>query len=80
MTPIDHTDARLAGVILLLLVPLLVSDGVISARGAYTGVFWASERDNKIEHIADHPRSWALIGIGSILTLVAMTAGMSALW
>ena len=78
MTPIDPTDARLAGFILLLLVPLLVADGEIEARGRFTGAFWASERGRKLEHIAEYPRHWVWIGTGLILMLVAGTAGLSA--
>ncbi|HUF15114.1 MAG TPA: hypothetical protein VMQ46_04445 [Acidimicrobiia bacterium] len=78
MTPIDPADARLVGFILLLLVPLLVADGVIEARGGFTGAFWASERGAKLEHIAEYPRHWAWIGTGLILMIVAATAGLSA--
>jgi hypothetical protein len=75
---IDPTDARLAGFILLLLVPLLVADVVIEARARFTGAFWASERDRKLEHIADHSRPWVWLGIGLIVMLAAATAGLSA--
>jgi hypothetical protein len=52
MTQVDPTDARLPGIILLFLVPLLVADGVSSARGRYSGIFWVEGRDRKIEGIA----------------------------
>ena len=69
---------RLAGVVLLLLVPLLAADGLISARGQFMGAFWASERDSKLDHIAGHRRHWAAMGIVWVAMLAVATAGMSA--
>jgi hypothetical protein len=71
-------DARLAGIILLFLVLLLVTDGVISARGGYNGDFWAAERERKIEHIVEHLREWTWMGVAWVLMLAAMTTGLSA--
>ena len=48
---------RLAGVVLLLLLPLLVADGVISAWGRFMGAFWASERDWKARTHRGSPTS-----------------------
>lgn len=78
MIPIDPSDARLVGLVLLLLVPLLVVDGVIEARGRYNSAFWASDVDRKLVHISKFPRHWVWIGIGMILLLAAATAGLSA--
>lgn len=78
MTLIVPADVRLAGIILLLLVPLLVADGVIEARGRYNGAFWASALDRKLEHIPEYSRHWKWIGVGLILMLTAATAGLSA--
>ena len=69
---------RLAGVVLLLLVPLLAADGVVSARGRFMGVFWASERDTKVEHIAGHRRQWASMGVVWVSMLGVAAAGISA--
>ena len=69
---------RLAGIVLLLLVPLLAADGVVSARGRFMGVFWASDRDTKVEHITGHRREWASMGIVWVATLAVATAGVSA--
>lgn len=69
---------RLAGVVLLLLVPLLAADGVVSARGRFMGEFWASERDSKIEHIGGHRRQWAGMGIVWVAMLTVATAGIGA--
>lgn len=78
MTPVVPAEARLAGFILLLVVPLLVADGVIEARGRYNGAFWGSALDRKLEHIPEYPRQWRWIGVGLILMLTAATAGLSA--
>lgn len=69
---------RLAGVVLLLLVPLLAADGVVSARGRFMGAFWASERDSKLEHIAGHRRHWAAMGTVWLAMLAVATAGIGA--
>ena len=69
---------RLAGFVLLLLVPLLVADGVVSARGQFMGAFWASGRDSKLEHIAGHRRHWATMGTVWIAMLAVATAGIGA--
>jgi len=69
---------RLAGVVLLLLVPLLAADAVVSARGRFMGIFWASERDSKVEHIAGHRRQWAGMGVVWVAMLAVATAGISA--
>ena len=70
---------KLAGAVLLLLVPLLAADGVISARGRFMGAFWASERDSKLEHIAAHRSDWARMGIVWVALLAVATAGISGL-
>lgn len=69
---------RLAGAVLLLLVPLLAADGVISARGRFMGAFWASERDSKLEHIAGHRRQWAAMGAAWVAMLAVAAAGIGA--
>ena len=69
---------RLAGVVLLSLVPLLAADGVVSARGEFMGAFWASERDSKLEHIAGHRRQWAAMGTVWVVMLAVATAGIGA--
>jgi hypothetical protein len=72
-----ESDVPLVEGLLLLLVPLVVADGVIEVRGRFSSVFWASERDRKLEHIAEYPRHWIWIGIGLILMLAVATAGLS---
>ena len=69
---------RLAGIVLLLLVPLLAADAVLTAQGRFMGEFWASERDSKLDHIAGHPREWARMGPVWVAMLAVATAGVSA--
>lgn len=69
---------RLVGVVLLLLLPVLVADGVISARGGFMGAFWASARDSKVEHIAGHRRQWAATGLVWVAMLAVAIAGVGA--
>ncbi len=78
MIQIDPTDARLVGFILLLLVPLLVADGLMEARGRYNSAFWASDLDRKLVHILEFPRHWVWVGSGMIVLLATATAGLSA--
>lgn len=42
------------------------------------GAFWASERDSKVEHIDEHRRQWAGMGIVWVAMLAVATAGISA--
>ena len=63
---------------MLLLVPFLAADGVVSARGQFMSAFWASQRDSKVDHIAGHRRQWAGIGIVWVGMLAVVTSGMSA--
>ena len=70
---------RLAGIVFLLLVPLLAADGVVSARGRFMGAFWASERDSKLDHLAGHRREWAAMGLIWVAMLAVVTAGVSTL-
>ena len=74
----DGHRMKLAGVVLLLLVPLLAADGVVSARGQFMGAFWASERDSKVAHVAGHRRQWATMGIVWVAMLAVTTTGISA--
>jgi hypothetical protein len=76
--PIFPADSRLVGFILLILVPLIVADGVIEARGRYNSTFWASDLDRKLEHIGAYTRHWVWVGIGMVLLLSVATAGLSA--
>jgi hypothetical protein len=69
---------RLTGIGLVLLVPLLAADGLLSARGRFVGEFWASDRDSKLEHIARHRSEWAVMGSIWIAMLAVATAGITA--
>jgi hypothetical protein len=68
VTEVDATDARLVGIVLLLVLLPVVVGGVLSTRAGYTGAFWAASRDRKLDHIAEHRREWVWMGAEWVLS------------
>ncbi|MDX1659360.1 MAG: hypothetical protein R3343_11110, partial [Nitriliruptorales bacterium] len=71
-------DADVAGLTLLLILPLVVFDGVSATRAGFDAAFWRRPLEEKLPHIVDHPRVW--IGMGAVWPplLVLVCAGMAA--
>jgi hypothetical protein len=79
MTDIDTDAARLAGAALVLVVPFVLAAGAVMARGGFaSGAFWASERDRKLDHIADHVVAWQWMYVVWFAILAAATGGVTA--
>lgn len=68
-----------AGLTLLALVPLLVVDGIVEARGGMGGEFWRRPIDGKLDHIVGHRREWWVMGAMWIGILAAAMGGTTAL-
>lgn len=66
---------------LLVAGPLLsaAGTGVAYRRGGYTGRFWSSTLDDKLDHVHGQRRFWWLLSIGQTIGLVVMTAGLAGL-
>ncbi len=77
MPGIEAADARL-GILLLLIVPLFAAESVGYTRGGYNSRFWALPLDEKLDHVAAHPREWLWIGAMWIPMLAVATAGLTA--
>lgn len=74
------SDTRLAGVALLLVVPLLVVTELLSARGGYaSGSFWRSTRDAKLDRIVDAREYWLWMHVAWVVLLVVLAGGMTGI-
>ncbi len=74
------SDLRLVGGVLALLLPLVVANGVVAARGGYASAsFWRSSREQKLEQIAGAKGVWLFVHAGWLLLLGVATAGIAGL-
>ena len=72
------SDTRLVGIALLLVVPLLVATGYMSARGGYaSGSFWRSTRDEKLDCIVDAREYWLWMHATWVVLLLVLAGGMT---
>lgn len=72
------SDTRLVGVALLLVVPLLVATGLMSARGGYaSGSFWGSTRDEKLDRIVNAREYWLWMHVTWVVLLIVIAGGMT---
>ena len=71
-------EPALAGVVLLLIVPLVVFDGVAAVRAGFDAAFWRRPLDDKLDHVVGQPRTWQLMGAVWPPILVLACAGMAA--
>ena len=66
------------GVALLLVVPLLVVTGLLSARGGYASAsFWRSTRDAKLDRIVDAREYWLWMHVAWVVLLLVLAGGMA---
>ena len=70
--------ATVAGVALLLIVPLVVVDGVAAVQAGFDADFWRRPLDDKLDHVVGQPRTWQWMGAVWPPILVLACAGMSA--
>ena len=75
---VDAGQAHLAGIALLLVLPLGAAAAVALALGGYGAGFWYGRRDRKLDHIAAHRRAWLWMHGAWVATLAAATAGFAA--
>ncbi|HYI74107.1 MAG TPA: hypothetical protein VEW90_02470 [Gaiellaceae bacterium] len=72
------SDTRLVGIALLLVAPLLVATGYMSARGGYaSGSFWRSTRDEKLDRIIDAREYWLWMHATWVVLLLVLAGGMT---
>jgi hypothetical protein len=72
------SEGRIVGLALVLLLPLFVGTGIVSARGGYaTASFWRSERDRKLERITEHTGEWLWLHGVWVVLLVVLAGGMA---
>ena len=72
------SDTRLVGVALLLVVPLLVVTGFMSACGGYaSGSFWGSTRDEKLDRIVNAREYWLWMHVVWVVLLLLLAGGMT---
>jgi hypothetical protein len=72
------SDTGLVGVALLLVVPLLVATGLMSARGGYaSGSFWRATRDEKLDRIVDGREYWLWMHVTWVVLLLVLAGGMT---
>jgi hypothetical protein len=72
------SDTRLVGVALLLVVPLLGTTGLMSARGGYaSGSFWRSTCDEKLDRIVDGREYWLWLHVTWVVLLLVLAGGMT---
>ncbi len=69
----------LVGVLLVSGVALMTVESVGYVRGGYNGSFWRLPLDEKLDHVAAHPRDWWWISIWSVVGLFTVTAGVFGL-
>jgi hypothetical protein len=75
---VETADTLTTGLVLLLIAPLLFAEAPAYVRGGYTAEFWRSSPDEKLDHVAAHPRYWVQMGLAWLPVLVLAVAGMAA--
>jgi len=71
-------DTRLVGVALLLVMPLLVVTGLVSAHGGYaSSSFWRSTRDEKLDRIVGAREDWLWMHVSWVVLLLVLAGAMT---
>lgn len=78
MASVDAGQAHLAGIVLLLIVPVMAAAGRSQVRGGFLAGFWSADREAKLVHIAAHRREWTWLHAAWVPALGVVTGGLVA--
>ncbi len=73
---VESSDTVIAGILLILIAPLMLVEYPAYSRGGYTSAFWSLPRDDKLDHIAAETAHWVRLGAVWIPMLALAVAGL----
>ena len=74
----ETSDAVIAGLAHLAIIPLLIVEIPAYRAGGYDGAFWKKPLDDKLDHIAGHTEQWTRLGGVWLPILTLAVAGLAA--